>query len=330
MGTLRFCLATMVLLSHLGISFYGLNLGVTSVIMFYLLSGHVVTKLWSRWSIHPNGVFLFYADRALRIFPQYIFALFLSTILWLRGVDSGFLSVTPNFFDWVSNIIVIPLNYFMFTGGDNFILLPPSWSLAAELQFYLLAPLALSKNSSYFKTWLLVSFFIFLVAQFKLINLEIFGYRLLPGVLFIFMIGGFINGEMSKRTQTWMAMLWLTFVIYFFILLKCQNHQPFNQEVVLGLLVGIPLIVSIYNIKNRFEIEKEKSLIFRIDCTMGFLSYGIFLYHFPAIWFLRLTPPVSLIKSTYEVFAISLVMALMGHFLIEKPLWKRLRINVKN
>jgi peptidoglycan/LPS O-acetylase OafA/YrhL len=50
MGSLRFLLACLVLLSHLGISIGGLNPGVSAVVVFYLLAGHVAARLWLKWT----------------------------------------------------------------------------------------------------------------------------------------------------------------------------------------------------------------------------------------------------------------------------------------
>lgn len=45
-GYIRFFLAFLVLISHLGIRFKGMNEGVFAVVIFYILAGHVVTKLF--------------------------------------------------------------------------------------------------------------------------------------------------------------------------------------------------------------------------------------------------------------------------------------------
>lgn len=45
-GYLRFTLAFLVLLSHVGVTFYTLNPGVIAVVIFYILAGYVVSHLY--------------------------------------------------------------------------------------------------------------------------------------------------------------------------------------------------------------------------------------------------------------------------------------------
>lgn len=79
MGTLRFFLALLVLYSHAGGRIQQLNPGVTAVVVFYIISGYVMTALMRRYYCpSPAGPTLpstahFYLDRLLRLYPQYLF-----------------------------------------------------------------------------------------------------------------------------------------------------------------------------------------------------------------------------------------------------------------
>jgi len=140
-GYLRFFLAYLVLLSHIYIKFYGLNVGVFAVVMFYILAGYVVSHLYL--DILPktkNRVFLFYKDRFLRIFPLYIYIAII-TLLFLYITDYG----NPKYSiqNIVSNFTIIPLNYYMYIDTTilqkpSWWLIPPTWSLGTELQAYIL------------------------------------------------------------------------------------------------------------------------------------------------------------------------------------------------
>jgi len=136
-GFFRFFLASLVLISHMGFTVFGLNPGVTAVVVFYLLAGQVVCRLWQRQAhlSYPQRVRWFYRDRLWRIAPMYGYVLIVGYTAWLMGADSYFISSTPEVSDWLNNFLVIPLNYYMFNGADTFTLLPPAWSLAVELQF---------------------------------------------------------------------------------------------------------------------------------------------------------------------------------------------------
>ena len=79
MGTLRFILALLVMLSHTGLTVGGLNPGVASVVVFYAISGYVMSALVAKHFSQPGQARHFYIDRLARIYPQYLFyAVFLS------------------------------------------------------------------------------------------------------------------------------------------------------------------------------------------------------------------------------------------------------------
>lgn len=70
-GYLRFILANIVLLSHTGLSPEWGNLGATSVTIFYMLNGFVITKILNKFSKKKGRIIgKFYFDRVLRIFSN--------------------------------------------------------------------------------------------------------------------------------------------------------------------------------------------------------------------------------------------------------------------
>lgn len=317
MGLLRLLLAGLVMISHLGISIGGLNPGVVSVVIFYLLAGHVVSHLWRRRPVQARwpASLWFYRDRLWRILPLYGFALLLATLLWWAGAQSAFIAKPPQLSDWLANLSIIPLNYYMFTGQDAFTLLPPVWSLAAELQFYLMIPLLLGRPR-----WMLgiacASFAVFVCAQLGWLNTDVFGYRLLAGIAFIFLTGTLL-GEPSARARNVLLGVWLASLFYSAYLLFYELHRPYNTEVVLGLSIGLPLL----RLLLRYPLQGFWHAVQR---QAGGLSYGVFLLHFPAIWLMQ-GAGLSGLALACGVAALSLLLAWLAHRFIETPLWKRHR-----
>lgn len=323
MGSLRFLLACLVLLSHLGISIVGLNPGVIAVVIFYVLAGHVVAGLWTKWQYQPNPLICFYHDRSWRILPQYGVAVLFATLLWLNGAQSPFLTKPPALVDWLSNLAIIPLNYFMYTGQDRFTLIPPAWSLATEIQFYLLAPLLLSQKLSRLIICLVLSLIIFVLAQYQWLDTDYYGYRLLPGILFIFIIGALqeLRHRHKALTKSLVA-LGLLNALYLLWLWIWGTHRPYNSEVSLGLLIAMPLLAAL----SKKKLPQQSTNIgSRLNKALGALSYGVFLYHFPVIWLLKLSPPVTAPKDIIIVIALTISCAAIGHWAIERPLWRRFR-----
>jgi peptidoglycan/LPS O-acetylase OafA/YrhL len=166
---LRFILAILVLFSHIGVSFLGINPGVMAVVIFYVISGYVMAALIEGHYKGLNRTKLFYGDRLLRIYPRYALYAALSWI-WLVtvGHPTHFLILTPSVMDILNNVLIVPLNFFMYNGWDRFTLLPPAWSLGAEVLFYALASflgIAGEGRSSWvlsvwaFRSWLGMAYF---------------------------------------------------------------------------------------------------------------------------------------------------------------------------
>lgn len=323
MGFFRFFLAIMVLVSHMSFTLAGLNPGVVAVVVFYLLAGQVVRRLWQRQTHLPIGkrARWFYQDRLWRIAPMYGFVMAFGFLSWFAGAQSYFLSIVPGAGDWLNNLLVVPLNYYMFNGADRFTLLPPAWSLAAELQFYLLIPLLLGSRQLLAVAWL-GSLIVFVAAQTQALSTDVFGYRLLAGIGFVFIVGGWLevptkNSQLSPGFVA-TGVLWLGMGVYVAILLMTPGwKQPFNLEVALGFFLGVPGILLI----SRW---KPKGALYKAQRLAGALSYGVFLAHFPVMWMLELWLP-ALSGSVVAVSIGSTAIALAGHYGVERPLWARHR-----
>ena len=317
MGLLRFFLASLVLLSHMGISIAGLNPGVSAVIVFYMLAGHVVSQLWTRRPLHGSYQW-FYQDRLWRIVPLYLFALAFAIALWGFGAHSYFISSSPELSDWLANLLIIPLNYYVYTGQDTFTLLPPTWSLGVELQFYLLVPFLLNRPRFAVGAALL-SFAVFTLAQCGVLNTDVFGYRLLAGVGFVFLAGTLL-GKPDRLSQSGLALLWLCSVIYGTWLVSGEHHLPYNTEVALGVVLGLPLLVV-------FQGFPRQGLWQTLQRRAGELSYGVFLLHFPCIWLLEMLGFAGPSKA-WLVFVLSALLAWLAHATVERPLWKKFRLKL--
>ena len=275
-GALRFILAALVALSHIDIRFGDLNPGVSAVVVFYLLTGYVMTaQLRGKFSGASN-IPAFYLDRILRIFPAYLFFAGL-TLLWfyLSGHATAFLRHAPTAFDLLNNLSIIPLNFYMFNQSDQFTLLPATWSLGAELQFYLLIPLLLLVPGLR-SLALVISLSVFLFASLGLINSEWYGYRLLPGVLVIFLTGGYLFERHTRRPKAMFALLSILLslmLIALVIQLGHLWHLPYSREVFIGLALGIPAVALLARLPRQGWDE-----------WLGHLSYGLFLAHFLWLW----------------------------------------------
>lgn len=252
---------------------------------------------------------------------QYFACLLLATALWAWGTESYFLSRAPGLANWLANLTVMPLSFYMYTGQDTFTLIPPAWSLGVELQFYLLAP-AIVLAWRRLAVALAASLLVFIAAQCQLLNTDHYGYRLLPGVLFIFLLGACLSPHQPPAQRRVLRgavlVLWLAGLAYLVWLFRNGPWLPFNREVIVGLVLGVPAVALLQRRRRRHPRREQAQRV------LGALSYGVFLFHFPAMWLLGIAPagdPADVVL----VLAMSTLLAAIGHWGVERPLWKRFR-----
>lgn len=321
-GYLRLVLAYLVLLSHINLRIFDINPGVFAVVTFYILSGYVVTHLWD--DVLPKGPgrwWRFCRDRALRIAPLYLYVTCL-TLLFLAA--TGYAQPVYSPVKLLANVLIIPLNYYMWFDTTiltrpAWCLIPPAWSLGAEEQAYLLmSVLLLWPRIRYLLAPL--SLLVFLCATFGIINTDFYGYRLLPGVFFIFIAGHCLcriqNGKANLFDRNYPVVLWCIIASSALVLYTNGNYRIcYVRETLSGLLIGIPLV---YLLSGRALKIVGNSLC-------GSLSYGIFLSHFLVIWLLDY---LGIEVTSHHFFTgeyhmllsvVTLAIALAGIVWFEKP-----------
>lgn len=318
-GTLRLLLAAAVAISHFGLSDHGLNPGVPAVVVFYLISGYVMRALLARFGIVPGASLAptgaFYRDRLLRLAPQYLFYLALGAGLWVLGAQSPFLSRSPSAADWLANLLVVPLNFYMFTAQQAFTLIPPAWSLGCEIQFYLLAPLLWAAPARVRAALFALSLGIYLLALAGVLNTDWYGYRLLPGVLWMFLLGGYLH-DLPRRPSALLRLLAAIWVGHLLLLLALNHwpslQVPFRREVALGLVAGLPALLLLAPRRPR-----------PWDSALGDLSYGLFLAHFAVLW---AWPLITTARPSLPCYLLAaLILATISHRYAERPMlaWRR-------
>ena len=132
-GILRVYLASTVVLQHLDI----IGLGSTAVYLFYVLSGFWITALWDQKYSHCNHPYpTFLLSRFWRLFPLYTVCITMMGIVAAHFAGGLNNAMNHQFSTaWLARAIIIV------SSASQYHLLPPTWSLDIEMQFYLIAPL---------------------------------------------------------------------------------------------------------------------------------------------------------------------------------------------
>jgi peptidoglycan/LPS O-acetylase OafA/YrhL len=285
-GKLRLVLALLVVFSHVRIEYFinlgwapgsigSYNSGSVAVVNFFAISGFVMAALWEKY--YESGrevnrvkiIGIFYIDRLVRLFPQFFFysvvALFCIQVLSIRSnhwqnVDIEVL---------IHNLTMLPLGFNMYLNPRT-LLIPQAWSLGLELTFYAAVPFLLHKLN-WKRIYLLayLSMAIFLLPYFGLLNPFWYGYQLLPGIFFIFVIGISSNDSSIKRKKTYIILcrVFSGFLLAYLYINHELYEMQFNKEVLLGAFIATFLVPNFSNKSSRW------------DKWCGDLSYGVFLNH---------------------------------------------------
>ena len=333
-GYFRFILATFVLASHAGISIQQhFNLGVFAVVCFFILAGFVVTGLLDKFFYQDKFLYAkFYFERFLRIFPQYLFILFLTVIFLLY---TKFSSINFDSLNILSNISIIFLNLVDLI--DIQVLIPPAWSLGIELKAYLVLPFII-----FFKPIKIIiaisSLVVFLLAVLGFINTDLYSFNLIPGVLFMFVMGVSIyNITIKKNHNPDLFDKYFPVVVYLFmafLIITIGMHKKLLNsdlmEIGLGVMLGFPAIVFIA--KSNISIPFNR--------LFGDLSYGLFLSHFLVIWMVSYFFGIDLHTGINDsnkhispylyvttIFMISIIISIIALYFVERPI-KRFRFHL--
>ncbi|MDR3476827.1 MAG: acyltransferase [Gammaproteobacteria bacterium] len=309
MGIYRLLLAIFVILNHLDITLHGFRMGSVAVVSFFLLSGYVMTALIHKYYRAPQQIFNFYLDRIMRLFPQFLFYLAMTLLLIVVAHPKSIYINDVTVPKVLLNTLMLPLGFYMYDGLFNSQIIPQAWSLGLELSFYFAIPIILV----YRIRWpvFLLSAMVFVLARFEVIDAQYFSYRLLPGTLFLFLCGSFLQASHAKRDQ---YLLYATYLMAFVFVVLDVMKEPiaqtdYNRQVLFGLLIGLPMVWMLSN--KRWGV---------IDNTFGNISYGVFLNHFFLIWLFQcIGVSTESFVSIVILISTAIVLAWASYYWIERP-----------
>jgi peptidoglycan/LPS O-acetylase OafA/YrhL len=189
MGAYRFLLSIAVVVMHGGFTVFGFLSGIVAVYSFFILSGYLMTLLIQRHYADPSRIGLFYLDRAARIFPQFLFYL-VATLIWISWAPPTNPLITGcNAWKVALNLMIVPMHVFDSVGIQDCMVIFPAWTLGLEFVFYAVIPFILLAPFRLRVGLAMVSIAVFLLSFVGAIDTTVWGYRYLPGTLFVFLAG---------------------------------------------------------------------------------------------------------------------------------------------
>ena len=331
---LRAIAVTAVVLYHLGLSW--IPGGFLGVDLFFVISGYVITRLLLDSIMSKSALDLreFYSARVRRLAPPLLFMLAGTTLiiaLWKPDGIHRFLSDLPYVVTGSENwhLVAAQQDYFQAVGRPP--LLQHTWSLAVEIQFYLLWPLILLGILKYFgkKSVAKVSL---AIASTSGLALFIYSLRVdstqtnrishiyfgtdthslglfIGAALAVSWVPANLKREISQRAQDFVdgiGVVGLLGILCTFFFIDENNPSLYRIAFPLAAIFGCATITSLVHPASRFSpLLSSKPILW-----IGQRSYGIYLWHWVVFQVTR--PNVDLAGADWaiNVGRILLVLAL--------------------
>ena len=329
---LRAIAVTAVVLYHLGISW--IPGGFLGVDLFFVISGYVITRLILD-SINQSSALdlrAFYAARLRRIYPGVLFMVVCTIIfigVWAPEAIKRFLSDLPFALTGTINWLLVARHQDYFETVGRPPLLQHTWSLAVELQFYLIWPLILLGVLKYFgkKNIARIALVIAMVSGTTLffVSLQLdqsnaqqishiyFGTDthslglFLGSALAVSWIPQNLSADIEKRAQDvidGIGVFGLLGLISTFLFIDESNASLYRIAFPLAGIFGCLVIISLVHPASRFA-PIISTAPFR---WVGQRSYGIYIWHWVIFQVTR--PSVDLSGQTWALYLARVLLVL--------------------
>jgi peptidoglycan/LPS O-acetylase OafA/YrhL len=329
---LRAIAVTAVVLYHLGISW--IPGGFLGVDLFFVISGYVITRLILD-SINQSSALdlrAFYAARLRRIYPGFLFMVICTIIfigVWAPEAIKRFLSDLPYALTGSINWLLVARHQDYFETVGRPPLLQHTWSLAVELQFYLIWPIILLTVLKYFgkKNIARLALIIAMVSGTTLffVSLQLdqsnaqqishiyFGTDthslglFLGSALAVSWIPQNLSADIEKRAQDvidGIGVVGLLGLISTFLFIDENNASLYRIAFPLAGIFGCLVLISLVHPASRFA-PIISTAPFR---WIGQRSYGIYIWHWVIFQVTR--PSVDLSGQTWALYLARVLLVL--------------------
>ncbi len=280
-GSLRFLLAYLVILSHLVGTQYVAHFGFYAVRGFFVISGLMMTAALNE--VYRFDGVRFWTNRALRLLPPYylVCVLTLLAIAIAPGAAAQYLKfwrAMPDAGDLAINLTVLPLQL---TYG-TFRFIPPFWSVAIEIDMYLLLFLIVSRRMGWALIALAAGLSFQLACMQDAVNWDL-TYFTAPSAVFPFAVGAalYFLGQDGKRVTSKLAIAcalaaWIANMVAGGAILPASHIFGW------GYLIDTTCFAVVVSGLSGLSTDQFGPLVARIDRTLGEWSYFAFLVHWLA------------------------------------------------
>jgi exopolysaccharide production protein ExoZ len=317
----------------------------SGVVFFFILSGFIILYSKQTYINNPSKLTTYLRERILRIYPIY-WVYFIITILvgylCLHYIGSTFIDASKlNLMDIVKCFFLYPYVVYPYDFTINSTLIGPAWTLSYELLFYASFVFLILNRKVALAVY--ISWFIGILLVFtRLIDPSMFLIRFILNPEILEFVMGMILAYIvihfrHKVVRYYKIIFGLGFVMFI-------AHFNFNGSLIISRLFGnntilswgIPFSMIILG-AALWEIQsigfKPGRKIISFGVLLGDASYSIYLTHYFVVMFLYSYFWNSIhISPTYEkasfimISTITVLLGVMCHLWIEKPLNAKMRL----
>ncbi len=302
---------------------YPLSYGYLGVSIFFVISGYCIHLSHSK---NKNGGWpSFFIRRFFRIYPAYLFAICFFLVLspWINPLNG------PDILEQLTaNVFAVQNLWEHLRFGIN----PSFWSIAAEIQLYLLYPLLLLlvRRLGWDRSLLLVACLEILIRilplLFSLLHAGTVPFIVRSSPLSFWgswTIGAYLaqhhqlgRGALFKRTR---------FDVLVVLLVMSALFRPTNMLTFpLCALTTAVAMDRFHTGRWRVPADGKLSLAWRHLCNLGVVSYSFYLFHQPLLMWMGKELPTTMpsllrLLCLVIIFPIALAVAHVGYRLLEQP-----------
>ena len=275
-----------------------------AVEVFFIISGFYMSLILNEKYNKKNSYKLFISNRALRLFPTYIFVLIITVItIYIFDIFGIKLEIISDFqnvnffsklYSALVNLLILGQDTSLFLGFDSkgalhfvgqfrnskplvwhLLLCPPAWSLSLELMFYAIAPFLIRRRLSVVLILMALAFTARIVIYSKGYYYDPWTYRFFPLELFFFLSGNvayriYKYAQGMKVTRKVGIIMLISSLIFLFVF----NFIPITNYIKQYMFY----FFFIFSIPFIFQYTKRSSA----DRFIGELSYPVYIIH----WFI--------------------------------------------
>lgn len=281
MGTFRVILALLVIAVHTPgyYDLFSFRIANTAIAVFFFISGYLMPLTYESAYL-PAGfgqsVKRFYLNRFLRIYPLY----WVSLLMWLAGfialnsIRTGGRVLEVDSVTILSNFALIGVLEF-----ERFLLLPPTWTLDLEMQFYLIVPMIILLMEKR-QFWRIVFGFLAIGSLILCLANDPIGVEtktkldlILPTWFYLF-YAGLVSYKykwpeffVQRASRGLLVALFLTSLLFF--------HGLLSREFILSAFL---IVIAAYLLRLQKEGRTGP-----LDKFIGEFSYPLYILHWPVL-----------------------------------------------